>query len=340
MLRGGYTTVGEFHYVHRPRGGAHGSEMALAVREAARDVGIRIVMLPVWYQRGGFGRDPAPEQMAFVHPSLDDFVDLLQSLRDQPCGIAPHSLRAVPLATLPELVTLANSVLGERAPIHLHVSEQPLEVVECYKAHGRPPIQCLAETVELDARWSLVHATHAEPHEVAILKDREPNLVLCPLTEGYLGDGFFPFEAFGAARFAIGTDSNACIDAIEELRMAEYGQRLKHMRRIALAGDGDLGGSLWQRTCAAGARALAQPIGALAPGVFADITVLKTSDPLFAGVPAPRMLDAWITGGSAAQIESVYVGGQRRMDHGELVVAIDGDRFARVMKRIHGGDGS
>lgn len=343
MLRGGFTAVGEFHYVHHRRDGARGTEMALALREAARDVGIRLVMLPVLYQRGGFGRDPAPDQMRFVHRSLDEFGELLTALRDQPCGVAPHSLRAVPLEVLADLVQLTDSVLGATAPIHIHVSEQPREVAECRIAHKRPPIQCLAETVELGPRWSLVHATHAEPHEVAIVQAQDANLVLCPLTEAYLGDGLFPLGALGslgAADFAIGSDSNVRIDAIEELRLAEYGQRLIHMRRTALAGKDDLGGSLWSRSALTGARSLSQPIGALAAGRYADLTVLDLADPLFAGVPAEHVLDAWITGGSAAQIEAVYVGGQRRVERGEVASASANDRFAEVMTRIHRVDGS
>lgn len=340
MLRGGFTAVGEFHYVHHRRDGTRGTEMAFALREAARDAGIRLVMLPVLYQRGGFGREPGPEQMRFVHRSLDEYAVLLEALRDQPCGVAPHSLRAVPLDVLADLVELADTVLGVTAPIHIHVSEQPREVAECRIAHGRPPIQCLAEAVELGPRWSLVHATHAEPHEVAILKERDANLVLCPLTEAYLGDGLFPLSGLGAANFAIGSDSNARIDAIEELRLAEYGQRLTHMRRTALAGDDDLGGSLWRRSALTGARSLNQPVGVLAPGRYADLTVLDLSDPLFAGVPVERMLDAWITGGSAAQIEQVYVGGERRVERGELSSAIGNDRFAEVMTRIHSEKGA
>jgi formimidoylglutamate deiminase len=335
MLRGGFTSVGEFHYVHHRRDGARGPEMALALREAARDVGIRLVLLPVLYQRGGFRGDPAPEQMRFVHRSLDEFGQLLAALRDQPCGVAPHSLRAVPLEVLRDLVQLADSVLGPAAPIHIHVSEQPREVAECLVTHRRPPIQCLAETVQLGPRWSLVHATHAEPHELSLMKASDANLVLCPLTEAYLGDGFFPLEAFGGGDFAIGSDSNARIDAIEELRLAEYGQRLKHMRRSALGGGQDLGGSLWTRTARAGARSISLPVGALDAGRHADITVLDLSDPLFAGVPPARVMDAWITGGSAAQIEAVYVGGQRRVEHAETANASANNRFAEVMSRIH-----
>ncbi len=345
MLRAGYTSVGEFHYVHHRRDGARGAEMALAVRAAARASGIRLVMLPVLYQLGGFGlggsgRDPAPDQMRFVHRSLDEFGHLLEALRDEPCGIAPHSLRAVALRTLPEVVALADSILGREAPIHIHVSEQQREVDECRATHGRPPIECLADTIELGPRWSLVHATHAVSAELSLMARHDPNLVLCPLTEAYLGDGLFPLEPYararnGAAPFAVGSDSNVRIDAIEELRLAEYGQRLEHQRRIAPGGARDVGAALWNRTSQVGARSLAQPVGALEPGRFADIAVLDLDDPLFAGLPAQSVLDAWLTGGSATQIASVYVGGERRVERGAVLASAGLERFASVMRKIH-----
>ncbi|NJO13244.1 MAG: amidohydrolase family protein [Gammaproteobacteria bacterium] len=287
------------------------------------------------YQRGGFGREPAAEQMRFVHRDLDEFARLLEQLRDEPCGIAPHSLRAVPPEVLPDLVGLADELLGKDAPLHIHISEQQREVEECLAVHGRTPIHCLAEAVPLGARWSLVHATHARAAEVQLIEQTDTNLVLCPLTEAYLGDGLFPLEALGAARFAVGSDSNVRIDAIEELRMAEYGQRLVHRRRTALGGESDLGAALWSRTADIGARSLAQPVGALQTGRFADFAVLNLEDPLFAGLPVENVMDAWITAGSAAQLDSVWVGGERRVHRGELTCPNGLEKFAAVMRRIH-----
>jgi formimidoylglutamate deiminase len=328
--------VGEFHYIHHARDGRAGTEMSLALREAARDAGIRIVLLPVFYQRGGFDRPAVEEQRRFLHASLEDFGKLLEALRGEPCGVAPHSLRAVPLSHLPELVALANSILGPGCPIHIHVSEQRREVEECRAFHGRPPIECLDDTVELGPRWSLVHATHAQAHEIAIIGEKGPNLVLCPLTEAYLGDGLFPLDRANGLQFAIGSDSNARIDAIEELRLAEYGQRLRLEKRALLANERGLGSTLWASVAAAGARSLAQPVGRLEAGSQADIVVLNLQDELFAGVQAGKLLDAWIVGGSSAQVSDVYVGGRRRVAQGALVSPVVADRFANVMKRVFG----
>ncbi len=337
MLRAGFTSVGEFHYLHHARDGTTTADMALAVRAAARDAGIRLTLLPVLYQQGGFNRPPTAEQRRFVHHSLEEFARLLETLAGEPCGVAPHSLRAVPLEVLPRLVALANEVLGPTCPIHIHVSEQPQEVIDCRQVYGRPPIECLAEAVELDERWSLVHATHAEPQELDILIRRRPNLVLCPLTEAYLGDGIFPLAHFAGrgGAFAIGSDSNARIDAVEELRLAEYGQRLVQQRRGVLAREDGLGLRLWSEAAGVGARALDQPVGALRIGAFADVVALNLEDPLFAGVSVHDALDAWVVGGSAAQIAAVYVGGKRRVENGEIMLPAAAAQFPAVMRRLH-----
>jgi formimidoylglutamate deiminase len=340
MLRAGFTAVAEFHYLHHARDGAPTPEMALAIRAAARAAGIRLTLLPVLYQQGGFGRPPAAEQRRFVHRSLDEFARLLEQLAGEPCGVAPHSLRAVSIDALPDLVELADDLLGPRSPIHIHVSEQRQEVIECCERYGVPPIECLARTIHLDERWNLVHATHAEPQELDLIIGRGSTLVLCPLTEAYLGDGLFPLARFAArgGTFAIGSDSNARIDAIEELRLAEYGQRLVEQRRGLLAGSEGLGATLWGQAASAGARALGQPVGAVEVGAFADFVALDVEDPLFAGVSMPQALDAWIVGGSAAQIAAVYVGGVRRVEHGEITLPEDSARFAAVMRRLHAHD--
>jgi formimidoylglutamate deiminase len=339
MLRGGFTSVGEFHYLHHGRDGVPTAEMALAIRAAAREAGIRLMLLPVLYQQGGFGRPPTAEQRRFVHRSIDEFARLLEQLAGEPCGVAPHSLRAVSVDVLPDLVDLADDLLGPRAPIHIHVSEQRQEVIECCERYGVPPIECLARTIQLDERWNLVHATHAEPQELDLILSRGSNLVLCPLTEAYLGDGLFPLARFAArgGSFAIGSDSNARIDAIEELRLAEYGQRLREQRRGLLARGESLGAALWSQAASVGARALGQPVEPFDVGAFADFVALDVEDPLFAGLSMQQALDAWLIGGSAAQIAAVYVGGKRRVEHGELGLPEALARFPAVMRKLHSG---
>lgn len=338
MLRTGFTSVAEFHYIHHLPDGQRGPEMAQAVIEAARTTGIHLVLLPVFYQTGGFKQPAKPEQRRFLHASVEDYCKLLQMLPQVPMGIAPHSLRAVPPRVLKDLIPQARAILGRHAPIHIHISEQRAEVEACEEAFGSSPIDLLAHTVELDSDWNMVHATHASEAERDLIVARGATVVLCPLTEAYLGDGLFAADDFAKAggRFAIGSDSNCRVDAIEELRWLEYGQRLRLEQRARLATPQGLGAPLWQRAAEGGAAALHQPVGALAPGQRADIVVLDEQAAPWLGQGAETLLDAFIVGGSRHDIAAVYVGGQRIVDHGEVKGgAASRQAFANAVRRLN-----
>ena len=333
MLRSGFTSVAEFHYVHHMPDGRPGPQMGQAVIEAARAAGIHLLLLPVFYQTGGFNVPARDEQRRFVHHSVEDYCGLLQELHGARLGIAPHSLRAVSLEVLLQLIKNVKSPSRGAWPIHIHVSEQRREVEECRAAFGTTPIDLLARSVELDHRWSLVHATHATQAERRTIINRDATVVLCPVTEAYLGDGLFAADEFTrqGGRFAIGSDSNCRIDAVEELRWLEYGQRLRSQQRARLVGPRGLGATLWQQACTGGAAALAEPVGAIAPGHRADLVVLDQDAPPWLGHDVDTLLDAFIIGGSRHDIAQVYVGGRCMVDHG---VAKDADTSAREFARV------
>jgi formimidoylglutamate deiminase len=338
MLRGGYTSVAEFHYLHHMPDGAPGPIMARTVIAAAKEAGIRMRLLPVYYQTGGFKQPARDEQRRFVHGSIADFCGLLQEIHDVDLGLAPHSLRAVPPESLAELVEAVGKVIGGDFPIHIHVSEQQREVEESRATYGTTPIELLARSVKLDARWNLVHATHATAGECGLIRQAGSSVVLCPITEAYLGDGLFAADEFVAAggRIAIGSDSNCRIDAIEELRWLEYGQRLRVQQRARLATQDGLGLPLWQRACTGGAQALGQAVGALAPGQFADIVVLDRDAPALRGHDVDTFMDALIIGGGRSDIADVYVGGKLRVREGEAHDAEASAReFAHTVMRLN-----
>ncbi|HET7922739.1 MAG TPA: formimidoylglutamate deiminase [Gammaproteobacteria bacterium] len=338
MLRGGFTSVAEFHYLHHLPDGTAGADMARAVIEAARVTGIRLLLLPVLYRRGGFGQPARVEQQRFLHEKLDDYWRLLEQLRDVRLGIAPHSLRAVEPELLPRVLQEAAAILGERFPVHIHISEQQREVEECRENYGCTPIELLARTIPLDARWNLVHATHAGSTELRLIREHAATVVLCPITEAYLGDGLFAADEFVKAggRVAIGSDSNCRIDAVEELRWLEYGQRLRQQRRARLAEREGLGRPLWQRACAGGAAALDEPVGAIEVGKRADLVVLDEEAAPWLGHDIGTLLDAFIIGGSRHDIAAVYVGGRRIVDHGTVKDdARSAREFARTVSRLN-----
>jgi formimidoylglutamate deiminase len=338
MLRGGFTSVAEFHYVHHMPDGGSGPEMARAIVRAAATAGIHLLLLPVFYQNGGFNKPASHAQRRFVHANIEDYCHLLQELNGVRLGIAPHSLRAVMPETLVQLIATVDKLYGNHYPIHIHVSEQQREVEECSKLYGSTPIELLGRTLKLNQRWNLVHATHATEAERRLIVNQESTVVLCPITEAYLGDGLFAAEEFKDAggRFAIGSDSNCRIDVVEELRWLEYGQRLRKQQRARLADASGLGASIWQRACNGGAVALAEPVGAIAVGKRADLVVLDEQAAPWRGHTIKTLLDAFIIGGSRQDIAAVYVGGKRLVDHGMAYGAQDSAReFERVVARLN-----
>lgn len=333
MLRAGFTHVVEFHYLHHGPDGARGPETTQAVLAAAAEVGLPISLLPVYYRTAGFdGAAPHSGQRRFAHDSVDDFMAAVEALGPAVAGVAPHSLRAVPTDDLAELVAAVDATVGPEAPLHIHISEQELEVEECLAVRGCTPVELLADTVELGPRWSLVHATHSTEAERARLRSAGARVVLCPITEAHLGDGIFPARghllAGGVA--AVGSDANVRISAIEEARQLEYGQRLRDRRRARLATEAGTGPVVWSwlaegggeaaavRSGPAGGAGAPMRLGRIEPGHRADFVVLDREGPHTLGHDWETLMDAWLVGGDERDIEAVYVGGKRRVERGSV----------------------
>jgi formimidoylglutamate deiminase len=323
-LRHGYTSVCEFHYLHRgPDGAAYArpAEMAERVAQAARDTGIGLTMLPVLYSHGGFGEQPlGPRQRRFQSDvgAVLGIVEALDRRRDGQfeVGAAPHSLRAASMAQIGELA----GALPPGRPIHIHIAEQQLEVDACLAHSGQRPLAWLLERQGLDARWCLVHATHLDEAELAALAASGAVAGLCPSTEANLGDGLFALAPYLAAggRFGIGSDSHVGHSPVEELRWLEYGQRLRQQRRnIAVSPvQRHVGDLLWQAALAGGAHASGRPVGALAVGRRADLLVLDDEHPNLAGAPADEVLGRLLFAGNDNLVRDVLVGGRRVIQDG------------------------
>ena len=322
LLEGGYTCTGEFHYPHR-LADCDPLETSQALLAAAGQAGCGLTLLPVWYRYSGFGRkSPTDEQQPFIL-GQHAFRELIGDLRDRiepdglyRIGIAPHSLRAVDVADLTELVSDIPDV-----PVHIHISEQTAEVEACLASTGKRPIELLADHVELDDRWCLIHATHASDDEMAIMAGSDAVVGLCPTTEADLGDGIFPTDRLleTGGRMAIGSDSNLITRAAAELQLLEWTARLTRHQRNVLVGEqgGHIGRRLWTLAAAGGGQALGQPVGALKSGRRADFVVLDDRHPLLNGLSPDQQLDTLVTMAAPGLIDEVYVAGKCQVRHGK-----------------------
>ena len=305
MLKAGYTSVCEFHYVHHAQDGTsygNAPELGQCVVDAASQAGIGMTMLPVLYQYSGFGkREPRPDQRRFVN-TPESLLDLLLTLRRArpehgalTYGVAPHSLRAVSAASLHALLDGLDAHLPG-APVHIHIAEQTGEVQECLAATGARPVAWLLDHADVNARWCLVHATHIDETETRALAAAGAVAGLCPTTEANLGDGFFPAQPYLDAKgwIGVGSDSHVAVDWRSELRLLEYGHRLLLRQRNVLACETrpQVAERLFDAALAGGARASGRPVGALAPGYRADWLVLDEAHPSLDG----RQPGDWLAG--------------------------------------------
>jgi formimidoylglutamate deiminase len=329
MLRHGYTTVAEFHYMHNDRDGkpyADKAEIANRIVAAAGESGIALTLLPVLYAHGGFGHkllSPAQKRFggdpAFVIEILREVAAFHLPNPLLRLGVAPHSVRAVDALLLTELVDAA-ARLDATMPIHMHVSEQVGEVSECIETHGTTPLAWVRDLVDVNERWCFIHATHLTQIEMRSLGATGACVGLCPMTEANLGDGVFEFVPWFEARrsWSIGGDSHVSVSPFEELRALEYSQRLRHRVRNVIADEDspDVAANLWRGAAVGGALATGQPAGMIAVGKRADLVALDGEDLDFEGLEGPASLGVAIFSGNSNRVRDVFVAGRRVVESG------------------------
>ena len=316
MLAAGITTVGEFHYLHHDASGA-GWTLDRAILDAARETGIRLVLLETFYATGGIGRPLAGSQRRFAAGSPMEYWRAFDRLkgeldaRTQSLGAAVHSIRA---ATLPDLEALRAEARARGLVFHMHVEEQRKEVEDCTSAHGEPPMALLLERSLVDERFTAVHCTHTRAGDLEAFAAAGGSVCVTPLTEANLGDGIqrWPRELVLAGRLALGTDSNARISMVEEMRWLEYAQRLASESRGLLADrSGAVAPVLLAAATSGGARSLGLDTGAIRPGALADFVELDLGAEELAGWTADSLLESLVFGGGERSIAASWVGGKR-----------------------------
>ncbi len=305
MLCAGYTGVTEFHYVHHCPDGIpyeDPSALAKAAALAAEDAGIRLLLLPVAYARGGVPR--------FRDASVEAFLRRVDTLREWSeghplveVGLAAHSVRAVPRGWLEEIGGYARR---DDLPVHIHADEQPREIEECLAEHGVRPVELLAQTGFLGPRTTIIHATHADAGELDLLSEHGASVCACPTTEGNLGDGFLPAGGIldRGIRLSVGSDSHVRIDPFEELREIETNARRLSGRRNVLVNEGETSPTPWLLRAG-------WDRGGLETGDTADLIEIDLSHPALVDVEAGDLPSALVFGAGSEVVVGAWVSGRR-----------------------------
>jgi formiminoglutamate deiminase len=344
MALAGVTCVGEFHYLHHGPGGKRYSdrnEPGRLLIAAAAAAGLRITLLDACYLASGFspGGEPLPlagAQLRFGDGSAAAWAERVSEFGCDAVGmVAPHarlgaaihSVRAVGPDQMPEVMAWSHA---HAAPVHAHLSEQPLENSECMAAFGATPAEVLYEAGVLGPRSTAVHATHLTSHDVDLLGATMTAVCMCPLTEADLADGVGPAPALAAAGspLALGSDGHSIIDLIEEARWLELSQRLVSRRRGHFA-PADLATA----ATAGGHACLGWPdAGEITPGAYADLVTMSLDSPRLAGAAAGDPLAALFAAGTAADVRHVVAGGVDvvRDGHHLLVDDVPGELAAAI----------
>lgn len=368
MALSGITAVGEFHYLHHaPDGRAYHDPNMLAkeVVRGARDVGLRIALLRVAYARSGFQVEANPKQARFIErepaiylKNLERLIDDLNESGGKPpsgpansatawVGVAPHSVRAVPLRYLRDVIGYAKE---KDLQIHMHVAEQPAEVSACIEEYGRTPIALLDSEGLLGERFTAVHAIHVSPKAIPALARAGALVCACPTTERNLGDGVVPADGYfkHGVRVCFGTDSHAQIDLLEDARELEYHLRLQRLERAVLEvssevpsvksqvpGPATIAASLFAGATINGAQSIGASGGILEARRPADFFTVDLDDPSIAGSSPDDLLASIVFASSRAAVREVVVGGQPIVSDGQHLIQEEVvERFNDLQKRL------
>lgn len=346
MLRHGYTSVAEFHYLHHDKDGkpyANLAELGQRLVSAAKKAGIRITLVPMFYQQGGFGHPAGEKQRRFLSATTDDYWRLLESSEKavsfyEGASLATgiHSLRAVK----PEDVVCLTREMDRNKPFHIHVSEQLKEIEDCLAFHNKRPVQWLLDNCDVDENYHLVHATHLDDSEVSGIARSGANVVLCPSTEGNLGDGLFRFADFKntGGNWSIGTDSHIGLNPFEELRILDYGQRLISHKRTTFyePGKGDSGFNAIKMAWQSGRKAMgAQNERFFKVGDAFDAVVMDAGSALTATASLKNLCNTFVYSGDVSNILGTIANGEWVVKHGKQESADSITRdFVSALKKL------
>ena len=340
MLKNGYTHVAEFHYLHHDKKGAkydNISEMGERILIAAQEVGMELTLVPIYYNQGNFNEAHFPEQRRFISSNTDDYIKLLESsqkncsLYNSYSGIGIHSIRAVKDYMIKEINLYNNHEL----PFHLHISEQKKEIADCLSNYNCRPVEWLYNNIEIKGNHHLVHATHLNSNEINLITKNQSNVVLCPITEGNLADGFFNFNDFQKkmGKWCIGSDSHIGLSPFEEIRLLDYGVRLQTNSRKTFKNNsiGNAGLIVMNSTFFNGMKAMGiKRKGFFEKGCYLNFLEINKDHPNINIWDKNNLLNSILYGSDIRVIKNTYTKGSKRNNDNKGYLK----KYSKSIKRI------
>ncbi|QYR19308.1 amidohydrolase [Paenibacillus sp. sptzw28] len=269
MLKYGVTTVSDFFYVHN---GGNGTDEA--VIQAAKDLGIRLVLARTMYDWAG-----AP---AGFRETAVDAVQRTRSLAVKYQGDpmidihpAPHS----PHAASPEMIKAGHRLAQELdTPFHIHVAEEMFEVEETLEKYRLRPVHYLNHLGVVDERMLAIHLVWLDDSEIKLLGDRKAALAYCPSSNMFLSDGVtrIPDLLQAGVRISLGSDgacSNNRISVFEEMRMCSLLQKVNRLDGTCINAK-----QVFDMGTKVGGELLRLPVGIIQEGYKADFITLDVND--------------------------------------------------------------
>ncbi|KAF4657407.1 hypothetical protein FOL47_008453 [Perkinsus chesapeaki] len=301
MRDAGITSVGEFHYLHHTDSAAANDFLLdKAVLEAADEAGIRMRLIETYYHSSSVDGKPLEGSQRHFESGEPDSLSIFKeqfghleaTVADNPLlslGVAAHSIRGCDAVTAKKLLDFARE---KGVPFHMHVEEQTKEI-EAAKAvyNGRTVSRVLLDHGVSGPDVTLIHCTHTSVADMEGLAAAGANICICPTTEGCLADGLPDLSQLRPShgQVCIGSDCNARIDSLEELRWLEYAHRVRTHRRGVIITDTYKSGEAEESKLAtfllgiatwAGARSLGLlNTGRIAAGYSADINLINLEHP-------------------------------------------------------------
>lgn len=334
LLLSGTTTAADHHYLFAESYRFDPTDVIFSVAE---ELDLRLV-----FCRGGATRtrtfDTADAVPMPTEP-LDRMIASVEAAAQRHHDPSPASLKRVAFApTTPpwsldvgELKEVAAAARTMRLRLHSHLSETADYVEFCLAQYGKRPVHWIAEHDWLGPDTWFAHLVHLDESEVRVLAETGTGMAHCPQSNCRLGSGIAPADRMAAlgGAVALGVDgaaSNEAADMVSEMHCAWHTHR-------AVKGAGAVTVEEVARwATAGGARVLGfDTIGALAPGMQADIAVFDLSHPRYFGLHDP--LCGPVAAAGAAHLRLLLVGGRTVVEDG-AIPGLDVPKLRRDAARV------